>query len=605
MTKHIFYICYKRVVFVAIIFLLVQNTAPASSSISPTLVSNHFVSEASIFGFSDTWFTRNIVFRQSPYNATTVKYNNVVLNSVIDGSFRGDFSVFQIFDIDIYNAESNSYASSVAINNRIMQKSADRSGITTIFEGGNIFGSTLIDLKGKSGFVNWNTGINYITSGGFDVSSAKPDTINLSRKNTAFEKITANARLNVSDFNSTLDAEFIFSTSKQNMPFNLYPENSIYLQEPDFTMNLLNIMFRSYIDNGFEIYGNLFYLRSKSILEKYDSAQLITRDLESSFVKSFEESRFGWNSTLKFDTENIPPGEITFNYSREGLKYQPNSGLPINKYEIEKLSLGIHFSEVFNRWHYSIGGNYDLLNPLTAYQNEFFESIGDFSYFFKTEIVDIVKDLNVSASLSRKIMLPQLYTIYSELNHTEIYEDLPITSVNNSLELVFAYHNIGLKLFYSQYDKIQLPFSLIGSNFSLFDNNFSSSGIEIKARYRLIFGMLLLSSQYLIESNNILDSYGREIIIPEFKANISFSDVYDFGLSWLISSDVIIGRKSNYFEPKNLKDFALINLSISQLVYQQNEIYLKINNLTNEYYEYFYGMPMPGIYFVAGIKLIL
>lgn len=564
-----------------------------------------------VFAFSDTWFTRNFIDRQSLYNSISIAYNNLELNSVIDGSFRGDLGVFQSNNIlnnndepDIFST-SHSSSGNIFINNRI----ADSASFVSILEGGNVFGSTNINYTGINRYLKWQAGLNYITSGGYDVSLSKPDSIGLARSNTVFDKLTANGRLQISDTKSSLDAEFIFSKGNQNMPYNLYPENSIYLKESDFTMNLFNLMFKSYVNTGIVLNGNLFYYRTKSVLEKYDSPEMLSKELLSSFVKTFEESRFGWNSSLQFDTENIPPGEIALNYSRESLKYQKNAGLAINRFEIERITLGLKFAENFEIWNYTIGSSYRLLNPLTTEQNQIIESFSNVTFFFSVGL-RIFDNAQLKAKSSRDAMLPQLYTIYPEINHTEYYADVAQTSISNSYEVAFE-HKVSNKLKYevkyfkAQLENVQMPMAMIDYPVYNFANSYDNDGFELSLEADLYLAKISAYVQYFTNKSNSFDSYGREILVPDFRANLSISDEYNFGLSWQFYFNLVSGRKSSSVQNLILNDFFVANVILSQKVYKSNEIYLRIHNFTDTYYEYFYGMPMPGIYFVAGIKLSL
>ncbi len=593
----------------SICFAIAEND---NSSVSNMLLGDKISNLSSIFSYSDSWFMRNFSYRQSLYNSMGVKYNNVVLNNVVDGSFRGDLGIFQSTKIDIISNETDIFSTSntPSGNVSITSSIADSSGFVSMLEGGNVFGSIYANYNSHNDYMKWQTGLHYITSGGYDVSASKPDSIGLARANTVFDKITANGRLKIFDTKSSIDAEFIFSKGNQNMPYSLYPERSIFLKEPDFTMNLFNLMFQSYINSDMEFKGNVFYVRTKSILEKYDSPNLQSQELISSFAKKFEDSRFGWNSYLQFDTENIPPGEVSLNYSRESSNYQANSGLPISRFEIERLTLGLKFSEKFELWNYSIGGSYLALNPLTAEQNELIESFKDGAFFFSFGL-NIFENTAISIKKSRDIMLPQLYSIYPELNHNEVTFDLAQTCVNNSFEFSFEHKvsndfNYALKYFNLQFENIPLPLSLIDYQLSNFLNSFTNEGVELAMNFDLLYiAKLKAFAQYYFQNNSVSDSYGRQIISPDLRINLTLSNSYTFGFSWQLQIDLISGRESQLIDNYKLRDFVVANVILNQKVYDNNEIYVKVHNLTDTYYEYFYGMPMPGIYFVTGIKLAL
>ncbi|MBX3045030.1 MAG: hypothetical protein KIT33_15470 [Candidatus Kapabacteria bacterium] len=564
-----------------------------------------------LFGFSDSWFVRGLIFRKSPYNAFQVKYNGVLLNSVTDGSMRGDLLVIPYHKSNYVISEPDilSNSESLAGYLNINRKNADSTSVTALIEGGNVFGGASANISGKKNYLKWSSGVSYITSAGFDVSADKPDTIGFARTNTGFDKISGNARLNISDSKSSLDAEFIYSQSTQSLPFDLYPEANIFLKEPDFKLNLFNLMFETSVSQGLVLRGNLFYLRTKSILEKYDDSFLINKQLQSSFTKTFEENRFGLNSVLQFDIPNIPPGELSLNYSRESLKYQPDNGLIVNRYEIEKLNFGFKLSEEFDLWEYKLLASYRILNPLTAYQDQIIEGFSniDYSFDFGIKLTDYLK---INGDLTRSSMLPHLYLIYPEINESQLFPGIAETTINQTVEiginlLILKRILIDLKYFNSNFSNIQVPFDISGSISREIPNSMNVHGLSFSRYADIYLAYMQLDAVYFLESQSIFDQFGREIIIPEISVKSQIYNSYDFGLSWLVESIFVSGRESSLPESRSPVDFWIFNAKLSQKVFQNNEVYLRLNNLTDVYYEYIQGMPMPGIYFIAGIKLIL
>lgn len=574
------------------------------------LIGDVLNSESGIFGISDSWFMRNLIFRQSPYNALTVKYNNVVLNNVSDGSFRGDLLFLNSSSEVSFHGHSDIYSNSESLSGtvNITNKMTDSTNLVTIIEGGNIFGSTSFDYTRVKNYVKFNAGVNYITSGNFDVSQNKPENVNLTRNNSSFDKVSANGRLGVSDNKSLLDAEFIYSQSWQNFPVNTNINQQFFLDEPDYKLNLFNLMFATKVNSNYEISGNIFYLRTKSIFESFDNAEFQTMNLPSSFVKSFEESRFGWNSKLEFNLDNIPPGNLTLNYSRETLKYQGNSGLPVNRYELEKLNLGFEIHDKLELWDYSIGLNYRIINPLTTYQDEFFSSYSNVDYFFIFGI-NLTKKMAVRAALSRSSMLPQMYLIYSDINHGGLFRGIDETTANFNLETGIVINplnktSLSINYFNNQFSNVHVPFALLDNHTELTDNNMSSHGFNFNINSDIGLAHVGILSQFFLTKENVFDNFGRELIVPDLMINLRLFNYYEFGFSWLVESTFISGRES-FSNDKNLQDFAIFNIRLSQELFNKNELFLRVNNLTNIYYEYFSGMPMPGINFIAGIKIII
>ena len=563
------------------------------------------------FRMSDTWFTRGIIFRQSTYNSVAVKLDNVVLNSMIEGSFRGDILPCSLTDYVIGTTESDIFSNSEDLSAyiNIQNPKIDTSFLKVIFLGGNIFGKSSLEHAGKHKYLRWSAAVDYITSPGFDLSKSKPDSLGSERKNSNFDKLSVKAGLEIFDHRSSLKGSFYYSQGKQNFPFSINSENMIFLKEPDFKLNLLNMEFVTLFDYNLRLNGNFFYLRTKSVLEKYDNSEMKSMLLPTSFVKTFEESKIGWNSSLFFDYDEIPAGKITFNYSRESLNYQPNQGFNIKHYELERLAVGILFAGNNDLWDYSLGSGLKILNPLTFYAEKMLSGYNDFEYFFNLGL-NLTKIVKIKASLFRNIMLPQLYLLYPELNRFDISLNNQESTINNGFEFGLGFNFSGksviqIKYFNCQIENVQHPFALVEYKIDNLDYGINSQGIDFTGTFELIPARITVQTQYLFNPVSIYDSFVREYFNPEINFYADISQNYDFGFSWKISASAVRGRKSNSDSGWNQDDYAIVNIRLGQLIYNKNEIFIMVNNLTDAYYEIMKDMPMPGLFFAAGVRLIL
>ena len=92
---------------------------------------------------------------------------------------------------------------------------------------------------------------------------------------------------------------------------------------------------------------------------------------------------------------------------------------------------------------------------------------------------------------------------------------------------------------------------------------------------------------------------------PKHNAFASLSKEYDFGLKWTFEAKYSGERNSPNISSESASDFVLFNSRVSQKIAERFEIYVDLNNITNEYYEYIPGYPQPGFIFAAGIKILI
>lgn len=564
-----------------------------------------------IYPISDTWFSRSLMLRQSPYNSISVDFDGIVLNSIIDGNFRGDILQDYFTGYEINTCKSDIYNSSEDLSGsiKLTSKHIDSNRFSAIFQGGNIFGGSSLEYIGNSKYLNWSSKIDYLTSAGYDISSNKPDSIGLARQNSSYEKFSVNGGVGIGDNKSRIFANFVYSHSNQGFPISIIPNEKLFLKEPDFILNIYNLDFSNLIDKDYKIEGNIFYMRTKSVVEKYDNEQFLTQLNSSSFTKIFEESKFGWNSALNFKPDVIPPGTITLNYSRESLKYQSGKDMLKKRYEIERLVLGLKFAESSENWEYWIGGNYKILNPLSSFNDNIPSTISDFEYNILLGY-KFSEYFSIYLSNQRNIMLPQIYQLYPDINQMSLSFGYIESTLNTNYEIKFASrlsvdNDIWLKYFNTYLESIAFPFSLVEYPIENIQNNLNSQGIDLGGNIRSRYLNISYGIQYQFEPTTFYEQFGREINYPEIIIKADFYKLYDFGFSWKIKTTLVSGRTSKFVENYNQNDFTLIDLRLSQIVIEQNELFISINNLTNTYYEIIRGMPMPGIYFVAGIKLVL
>lgn len=564
-----------------------------------------------IFPVSDTWFTRENSYRQAENNYLSFQLDNVNLNSIIDGTFRNSqiFNNFSVLSISSRNNNifNNSYSLQGFLN--ASNKFYDSTFLKVIFQGGNIFGSTSLEFNGKYKFLRWISKIDYLVSGGFDISSSKPDSLNLSRENTGLNKFGAQTGFLVGDSKSSISLFGYFAQGSQNYPYNIIRNSAIYLKESESRQNLFNLKFNSEINYNLNLKGNLFYVRDKYIIERFDDNLMNSKILSSSFTKAFEEFKYGWNSAIDFAPDENFILSYTFNYAREALNYQPNSGFLVKKYEIEKAATATELKGSNEYFDYFIDLGYRLLNPLTAYSDKMLESFSDFEYAFGADI-KILNSIVLKGSVTRNIMLPQMYLIYSELNPIDLSLNKLESTINNSFEIetfvrLDSNNSVSLKYFSSTIRNIAPHFSYIEYDLEKIKFTKEINGLEFSSFLNLDLFQLNLKADYNFNRNSIFNIYGQELTLPKMNFKINIFDKYDFGFNWRINSFIMIDKISASDQPNNSRNILILNANFGMEVFKNNEIFLNLNNFLDEYYEIISGMPMHGINFWAGIKLIL
>ncbi len=406
--------------------------------------------------------------------------------------------------------------------------------------------------------------------------------------------------------NTDLALALNFLSDKKDVPVNIYTEFPRYWRYGSRENILANLMYGSAVTPDIVLKGNIFYETYKNELDSYDDASFTSQIKKYAFHSVYDDRSYGINFSLFLKGSFLPMTKALFLYKRDQHNEQADRGLSFQKYEAELFTAGLE--ETFSisaAARASAGISFDRMNPLYASGSPLRPPGSALNANASLSLNYI--DYGLSLNASRKTRFPTLKEFYAELigNYIPNYELSPEQGYNFELA---GFKNIGTltiktSLFYS-YIRNLIEVFFAGNGTRQFRNLSKCilRGIEAEAEYRIPLFAIKLNGM-ILSARNITD----ESPVPNrpgLISNIILCKEYLAGFEWEAEASYVSYRYSLNQDTNKLVElpgYLTVNGKIAQRVFSTYKLYLRINNITDWYYESEYGFPQPGREYFAGI----
>ncbi|MBN1300738.1 MAG: TonB-dependent receptor [Melioribacteraceae bacterium] len=477
--------------------------------------------------------------------------------------------------------------------------------------------STSVDLSGGFGELYYALSAGYSKSDGFDIPETKSSFLNEDggkRNNSDYENIGGMLKVGVNNFyNVNLAYSLMIADNEKGVPTDVYTTRPRYWRYSEWKKTTNNLMFSSGVGSSFRFRGNVFYDTYKNVLDSYDDNTFTTQNMKYAFHSTYDDHSFGINILNDIDALNTGLTRISFSWKKDVHKEEGNFNEGFSKYEASLLSAGIEQD-------ISISGNlsavaavgYDLLTPVYSDGNDLRNPSSSVNGFvgLNYKLNDKVL-LHVNAS--RKNRFPTLKEFYSETAGRDIANpDLNVEQSINS-ELGFDYKLSGRiflngNIFYSSIDElINLVFLKDGLRQYQNIGKAEMRGAELGLQFNADKFNMNLAYTYL-SAKNVSDDAASEILEYRPEHVLTFVPNYQFGFGTELRAEVYYfgnkyGVDADSREFVKMDNYFLLNLKLSHLFFEHYNLYFRVNNITDIYYETEYGFPQPGRELYFGINL--
>jgi iron complex outermembrane receptor protein len=477
--------------------------------------------------------------------------------------------------------------------------------------------STSVGVNGNLGRLFYNINGGYSKSDGFNLAEFRDDFNNEDggkRDNSDFENLGGMLKLGIEDFyNFDLAYSLMIVNNEKGVPTDVYTKRPRYWRYTAWNKSINNFMFSSVMNNNISIKGNFYYETYKNILNSYDDNSFATQEMNYAFQSTYDDHSYGVNLLGDFNVFNVGFSRFSFSWRKDVHKEEGNFNQGFSRYEASLLSAGLEQDLSFTQNLVgALGIGYDLLTPIFADQNNLRENSSSLNLFAGLSY-KLSEEVKIHLNTSKKNRFPTLKEFYSETIGRDVANpDLDIEkSINSELGIKLKVRKNALldaNVFYSSINDLIQSVSL-GEGLRQFQNVGKAELIGAEFGLQLKYSNFNVDVSYTyLSAKNISDDAISEHLEYRPEHVISFSPNYQFDFGTNLQAELFfIGNKygidADTREFIKMDSYLLANLKISHTIFENYIIYVRVNNITNVYYESEYGFPQPGRELYFGFKL--
>ena len=428
------------------------------------------------------------------------------------------------------------------------------------------------------------------------------------RDNSSFENrnifVKAGAMLNNTD---EVAVSINYIDNSETLPANIYSDFARYWRFPEWKSMIYNLMGRFSVSDPLTIKTNVYFMDIQNTLSSYDDSTYSTQTRRYAFNSTQTDRTLGANFSAAYDWGTIEPTVFSLNYKRDS---HEEAGTP--DFEASTVSVSIE-QEVAatDKLGFAGGASVDFLS-------------GDYGNFSEADNPDspvnaqfgafyeVNNDLRLYAHAARKSRLPTMKELFAEtalgyLPNPELNAEKTWNfEIGAAAEFLGIYADLAF--FNSNItDLIQIVGNDQGDlQFQNIDESVYR-GAEITLRKEIAGINIMANYTFLDAVYTYMGTEFDDKLQPQHNFNAAVSRKYDFGFRWIFEANYL--SESNMLDTRDeqaryveLDARTLINAKLSQQITDNFDIYVRINNILDDYYESVPGYPQPGRTIWAGVK---
>ena len=478
---------------------------------------------------------------------------------------------------------------------------------------GNTYGAS-VKNTGRVKSLYWLVSGNYDKSDGFNLPSNFAITKNEDgekRNNSSYLQrgFFAKTGLNLND-NNEVSLSLGKNYNMKDVPINIYTISPRYWKYTTWNNTMMNLISVFKINNAVKLRGNIYTVNDFNILNSYDDNSYSPQLKPYAFSSTYDDYTSGVSLIPDINFNKIFSAKIALLFKRDTHYEQPNYNQPFKKFVADNYNAGIEKNFNLLKTDFILALNYNYLNIVEANGSPLRSGIHVFNGHF-----GIGKNLNdkiyIYAHVSESSRFPTLKELFSDLLGSNIANPglSEEHSLNSETGIKFNDTKIGiinLALYLSKVHNMILNVPL-GKNKYQYQNagDVTLSGVEFSYKKSIKYADININYTYLYSENNSDTSSDKLEYRPEHSANIVLNKNYIFGFGWRLETYYTgkrYGIDGDTKAWKSLADFTIFNIRLSQNIFNNYDLILRVNNLTDKYYEVEYGFPMQGRNINLGIE---
>ncbi|MDA3897397.1 MAG: TonB-dependent receptor [Desulfobacteraceae bacterium] len=233
------------------------------------------------------------------------------------------------------------------------------------------------------------------------------------------------------------------------------------------------------------------------------------------------------------------------------------------------------------------------------------DNADDYSYVVGAWF-DLLEGTRLTTSHSRKIRFPSIKQLYDADNGNPDLDAENTINYEVGLEQALPFQT-GFSITAYRIDAKDF-IERIGDDIYRNYEKYRFQGFEVGLENRMVENLNVRVAYSFLDSEDRSANTGRDQLQyrPENKFSLESTYVFPFGLtaraSLLVVTDQVFYNDDTPMEKKELNDYKVVDVRLSQNVIEGFSVYMGADNLLDENYEQSYGLPQPGRTAYAGLE---
>ncbi len=553
-------------------------------------------------------FDKNVVsLIWAPSRFTNVVFDGIPLNSIMHGDFdffRLPYNISHEISVNSLNTSNYELPSSLigSISMRTVRQNTNASRLNV--QGGNASGSSHFQYNSGSRNIFWNLSGNFFITNGHSISADKPDTVNILRQNSKSRHESIFGKIGIRDDNSLLMLSLFWSGLNRQINSNIFYD-TLRLNETYGGLALINLEFESRLNPTIEFNGNVYYKASNRKIDI--TSEFIVRDLFNEIVE--DEYTIGANLVSDVKLIELLSSKFHITYRRDIAsltKFSPSLAT-YNRFTSEHLSTKFALSKSINSLlDASAYVEHAIYHPISSSGSTIYSDLSSFNIAFSLGL-NLFCGIRWENRIFIGEQVPPLGLLnddFAEAGTKTFYGTESGKSFNSTLSWNFLRSRITFNYQVSEFKDIFIPHYTGNDENVIRADKYSVHGIGID------FSTQFYNFCIAARGDHKLNNDVRVAMFRSPKSQIFFSLAYKFKFGTILIFEVKYRGDIKDFDALNKELFEIyssteVNLRASLLVFKNNEAFLRINNITDNYQLRSWGNPIKGRHFLVGINLFL
>ncbi|MFW2542494.1 TonB-dependent receptor plug domain-containing protein [Primorskyibacter sp. 2E107] len=223
---------------------------------------------------------------------------------------------------------------------------------------------------------------------------------------------------------------------------------------------------------------------------------------------------------------------------------------------------------------------YDALSVTGSIRHDTHSSFGGFTSGRVALAYDFGNQTILRASAANGFRAPSLYQLHSQLYGNASLEEERSRSYELGLEKGYANGFARATLFYTEIDDL---IGFVGSGYTQINGTSVTQGLELSGEYNATDRITLFGNYTFSDTE---DPNGNPLPrTPRHDITLGLTADLTDDLSMGLSIQHLADRPQDGFPARDMDDYTLVNASVSYDIAPQTEMYLRVENLTDEKYQ--------------------